>query len=336
MAADTVHHGSGPFIIFREQRWRHSGLLGDGKSGIQRNPPRPKKKPLKTLVTILSAALLAATSAGATDAPKVIDVKVTGHGQPVILIPGLATPGAVWDATVKHLQDKYECHVVTIAGFGGMGPVKTEHLADDVRDQVIAYARAQKLEKPTIIGHSLGGTLALAIGEQAPDLPGEIVSVDGLPFLAGVMMPGVTDVEGAKKGAAAMRQMMAGQTPQQFAEYQRKVSIPSMVTRPEDVQRVAEMCGKSDGGTVAQAMSELLTSDLRPELSQIKCQILVLGALAGLLQLAPREVLEQNYKAQFTNAPQTRFEFFDKSKHFIMIDDPAGFYAVLDKELAAH
>ena len=161
-----------------------------------------------------------------------------------------------------------------------------------------------------------------------------IVSVDGLPFLAGVMLPGVTDVEGAKKGAAKMRQMMGSQTPEQFADYQRKVSIPMMVTKPEDVERIAAMCSKSDGATVAQAMSELMVSDYRPELGKIKSPILVLGAFAQISQFAPRETLEQNYKSQFTNAPQTRFEFFEKAKHFIMIDDPAGFQAVLDKELA--
>ena len=292
---------------------------------------------MKKSIAYLSAALLlAASSIRAADAPKVIDVKVTGHGQPVILIPGLATPGAVWDDTVKHLQDKYECHVVTIAGFGGVPPVKTDNLIDDARDQIIAYAREHQLQKPIIVGHSLGGTLALAIGEKAPDLPSEIISVDGLPFLAGVMFPGVTDADGAKKAAAAMRQKISGQTPEQFAEYQRKVSIPSMVTKPEDVERIATMCGKSDGATVGQAMSELLSSDYRPELGKIKSPILVMGALAGLLQFAPREVLEQNYKSQFANAPQTRFEFFDKARHFIMIDDPAGFYAALDKELAGH
>ncbi|HEX3818241.1 MAG TPA: alpha/beta hydrolase [Chthoniobacterales bacterium] len=292
---------------------------------------------MKKLVTLLSAVLLcAASSVRAADAPKVIDVKVTGHGQPVILIPGLATPGAVWDDTVKHLQDKYECHVVTIAGFGGMAPVKTDDLLGEVRDQLIAYAREHKLEKPAIIGHSLGGTLALAIGETAPELPGQIICVDGLPFTAAAMMPGVHDVEGAKKAATAWREQMKGQTGESFAHYQRKVVIPAMVIKPEDVQRIAEMCGKSDPATVGQGMNELLTRDLRPDLGKIKCPILVLGALAQLIQYAPEAALEQNYKTQFTNAPQTRFQFFPKSKHFIMIDDPVRFYAVLDKELAAH
>lgn len=292
---------------------------------------------MKTLIAILSAALLsAASSVRAAEAPKVIDVKVTGHGQPVVLIPGLTTPGAVWDDTVKHLQDKYECHVVTIAGFGSLPPVKTDHLMDDARDQIIAYAREQQLNKPAIVGHSLGGTLALAIGEKAPDLPGDIVCVDSLPFLAGVMLPGVTTAEGAQKGAESMREMMTRGTREQFAAYMDKVSVPSMVTKPEDIKRMAALLDKSDPATAGQAMYELLTTDLRPDLGQIKCPILVLGALGDKLKYAPRETIENNYKTQYTNAPQTRFVFFDKSKHFIMIDDPAGFYAALDKELAAH
>ncbi len=291
---------------------------------------------MKTLFTLLSAAFfLVASSAYAIDAPKVIDVKVTGHGKPVILIPGLATPGAVWDDTVKHLQDKFQCHVVTIAGFGGLAPVKSDHLLDDVRDQLIAYIHVQKLEKATIIGHSLGGYVALDLGEHAPELPGDIVVLDSLPFLAGVMMPGVTDAAGAKKAAASMRATIGDRTPEQFAKYQLDVSIPAMVTRPEDVKRIAEMCGKSDPATTGQAMGELLGSDLRSDPGKIKCPILVLCALADKLQFAPRPALEANYKTQYTNAPQTRFEFFEKAKHFIMIDDAIGFYAALDKELAA-
>ena len=291
---------------------------------------------MKTLSSLLAVVLLLTLpQAGAAEGPKVIDVKVTGSGKPIILIPGLATPGAVWDDTVKHLQGKYQCHVISIAGFGGMPAVKSEHLLDDVRDQIIAYIRTQKLEKPMFIGHSLGGTVALDIAEKAPELPGNILVVDSLPFLAAVMLPGVTDAASAKTAAASMRSRMEKQTPEQFAKYQREVSIPAMVTRPEDVERIAEMCGKSDAAATGQAMMELLGTDLRADLGKIQCPLLVLGALADKLQFAPREALEQNYKTQYANAKQTRFQFFEKAKHFIMIDDPAGFQAALDKELGA-
>jgi hypothetical protein len=34
-------------------------------------------------------------------------VQVTGHGQPMILIPGLSCPGEVWSSTVAHYQDRF-------------------------------------------------------------------------------------------------------------------------------------------------------------------------------------------------------------------------------------
>ena len=46
-------------------------------------------------------------------------VTVTGSGRPMILIPGLSCGGNVWDGTVTHFKDRYECHVVTLAGFAG-------------------------------------------------------------------------------------------------------------------------------------------------------------------------------------------------------------------------
>ena len=290
---------------------------------------------MKRTISLLSTALvLAAVVAASAETQKAIDVKVTGSGKPVILIPGLASPGEVWADTVKHLQSRYQCHVVTIAGFGEMPAVKTETLLDDARDQLVAYVRAQKLEKPAIIGHSLGGTIAVDIAQRFPELPGRIVTVDSIPFIAGIMMPGVTDAATAKQRAGAMRSTIGGQSPEQFAKYQLEVSIPAMVTKPEDVRRIAELCGKSDPAAAGQAMAELMGTDLRGDLGKITCPLLVLGALADKVAYVPREAVEQNFRSQYANAKQARFRFFETAKHFIMIDDPAGFHAALDQELS--
>ncbi|UOQ74823.1 alpha/beta fold hydrolase [Hymenobacter cellulosilyticus] len=83
-----------------------------------------------TLRPILAALLLAAAPLAATQAapaPSFADnaaahpsftVKVVGKGQPMLLIPGLTCPGVVWDATVAHYQKQYQCHIVSLAGFG--------------------------------------------------------------------------------------------------------------------------------------------------------------------------------------------------------------------------
>jgi hypothetical protein len=38
-------------------------------------------------------------------------VEITGHGKPMILIPGFASSGKTWDSTVAHYKDQYECRV---------------------------------------------------------------------------------------------------------------------------------------------------------------------------------------------------------------------------------
>jgi hypothetical protein len=44
-------------------------------------------------------------------------------GQPIILIPGPASSGEVWDETVAQLSSNCECHVLTLSGFAGFSPI---------------------------------------------------------------------------------------------------------------------------------------------------------------------------------------------------------------------
>ena len=118
-------------------------------------------------------------------------VKITGHGQPMILIPGLASSGETWDSTVARYQDRYECHVLTLAGFAGVPRIPAPML-DKVRDDLAAYIRDKKLVKPIMVGHSLGGFVTLALASKYPDLPGKLVIVDALPSLAAMFQPDIT------------------------------------------------------------------------------------------------------------------------------------------------
>jgi N-formylmaleamate deformylase len=235
---------------------------------------------------------------------------------------------------VAALQKDATCYVVSLAGFGGKPPVKREHLLADARDAIIAYLRTQKIVHPVIVGHSLGGVLAMDIAAKAPDLPGRLIIVDSLPFFAGLMSPGVETEADAQKLAAVISQGIGSANAEQFSQ-QQKLFIGGMVTSPEQAAAVSAVTGKSDPATVEQAMSELIGRDLRPELPAIKCPVLVLGALADKVDAAStKERVEKDYRQQYKNLPQTRFQFFDHAKHFIMIDDPAGFQAAIKAELA--
>src|SRR5580658_8822741 len=99
----------------------------------------------KTLIVALAAMCFVVLSSRADDATTAFSVKVTGKGAPMILIPGLACSGEVWDSTVAHFQNRYECHVLTLAGFAGQPPIKPPML-EAVRAQLADYIRAKKLD----------------------------------------------------------------------------------------------------------------------------------------------------------------------------------------------
>src|SRR5690242_5501465 len=72
--------------------------------------------------------------------PHSFRVAVSGRGRPMILIPGLASSGDTWTTTVARLRERYECHVLTLAGFAGVPPIP-EPLFATVRSELAAYIR---------------------------------------------------------------------------------------------------------------------------------------------------------------------------------------------------
>src|SRR5579864_8447805 len=108
---------------------------------------------VEIVFTVLAA--LSSARAQLASAPKsnaaAFHVTVTGHGQPMILIPGLSSASEVWDSSVTHYKDRYECHVLTLAGFAGQPPIDGPLLVT-AREELAAYIRDKHLERPVLIG----------------------------------------------------------------------------------------------------------------------------------------------------------------------------------------
>jgi len=294
------------------------------------------------LVSLLCAALslvARAQAPAATTAPTSFKVEVTGQGRPMILIPGLMSSGDTWKSTVARYQGRFRCHVLTLAGFAGVPPIKDPLLAT-VRRELVDYIRAQQLDRPIIVGHSLGGTLALAIAAEHPELTGPLVIVDSLPFLAGAQMQAKT-LDEAKAGIAAMRAYMSTQTPEQFQAYIKAgTATEFMVTKPADHDTIKEWGLGSDQRTAAEAMADLMSIDVRMDIAKITAPALVLGTWSGLheqlqkygVALSRADVV-RTFDEQFVKLPKLHFAIAESARHFIMYDDPQWFFAELDRFL---
>jgi pimeloyl-ACP methyl ester carboxylesterase len=279
------------------------------------------------LAVLPSQAQDVSSAQGATEKRPSFSVTRIGHGRPMILIPGLLSSGDVWSGTVAHFKDRYECHVLTLAGFAGQPAVPAPFLRT-VRDDVLRYIQEKKLDHPVIVGHSFGGFLAFSIAATAPDAVGPIVAVDGVPFLPALMNPTAT-VESSAPGADQIRKLYGGFTREQLAAQSRR-AFAGMIKDPAQVETATGWSATSDPATAGAAIQEMMTTDLRQQAAAIKTPVLLLAAADFAPDEATRKQLASAYEAQVAKVPRARVVLAERARHFIMLDDPAFLFSTMD------
>jgi N-formylmaleamate deformylase len=263
--------------------------------------------------------------------PTAFAVHVTGTGRPVLFIPGLASPGSVWDGALAHLGGRVQAHVLTLAGFAGQPPISRPFL-QQVHDQIVQYIDANHLDHPIIVGHSLGGMMSLWLGETDPAIGG-VVDVEGMPFFAAAMDPSVT-ADKAAAMANGMQAQLANAPHDTFVGFMHQF-LASTVSSPDNLKTLDDAAAKSDQATVAEAFGELFGKDLRPDLAKITMPVVVVAAGETSDPSETRDKVEATWRAQVDAIPHHELDIVDGAKHFVMLDKPDAFYALLDKALTA-
>jgi pimeloyl-ACP methyl ester carboxylesterase len=277
---------------------------------------------------IICALALNVFNAIAEPVPDRITVTVRRSGPDVLLIPGLTCSSAVWDATAKRLEGHYRLHLVQVAGFAGSPPranAKGPILQPTV-SALDAYIKTSKLNKPAVIGHSMGGLMGMTIALQHPEDTGKLMIVDSLPFFSVLM--GAKDAAAAEAQAAAMRDTILTETQEDYAQGERQF-LRFLVKSPEGLKAATQWAIASDKAVVARATYELMTTDLRPKLREIKTPITMLypwDPASGFAQAAT----DRLYEGNFAPLPNKTLVRIPNSFHFIMLDQPEAFAAQVD------
>ena len=102
-------------------------------------------------------------------------------GPALVLLHGLGETMRCWDRVVPLLRDRFRLVVLDLPGFGaspggGRGVTIAGHGA-----AVADALRAEGVSDAVVAGHSLGGSIAVAVAEQAPELARRLVLVNSPP-----------------------------------------------------------------------------------------------------------------------------------------------------------
>ena len=261
-----------------------------------------------------------------------IVVEAKGRGPDVILIPGLASTSAVWPRTASALEGRYRVHLVTGRGFGDL-PAEANangRISGPAADEIRRYMDEQGLSRPALIGHSMGGQIALRVAAESGSAVGRVMVVDASPFFPSLISPGATvgDVEPLARLA-----------------FQGIMLLGDQALRTQAGSLGLDMGGAGDslfdglgwqGGdrrTLAQGVYEVMTTDLRSRLPSITAPVTVVYGWSAD-DRSPRGHIDGLFRGGYRSLSRpATFERIEGAEHMVMIDRPRQFQAAVDRFL---
>jgi pimeloyl-[acyl-carrier protein] methyl ester esterase len=281
----------------------------------------------------LAAAGPTPTWAQARFASQRIVVETRGRGPDLVLIPGLASTSAVWKSTADRMADRRRLHLISVRGFGDLPPGANARgaIGAAVAAEVRRYLAEAELDRPALIGHSMGGQVALRVAADAPARIGRLMTVDASPFFPALVSPGATvgDVEPIAQVAFQAVQFLGDDA-----------------LRTQGRSLGVELGGAADalfgtlgwqGGdrrVLAQALYEVMTVDLRHRLPSITAPVTVVYGWSPD-ETSPRSRTDSLFRGVYASLPTpATFERIEGAEHMVMIDQPGRFMAAMNRFLA--
>ncbi len=277
---------------------------------------------MKKIKTMIILVFITSVSFGQTPAFK---SEVFGNGNPIIFLPGFTCPGSVWGETIANLESKNEIHLISYAGFNGNEPIEMPWY-ESIKNELILYIKDKELKDVRIVGHSMGGSLAIDIAAALPIQIRRILLVDAIPNMREIIMPEVP-VESLIYDSPYNLQMIE----MEDNEFKSMAGMmaSNMTLTQEKIPLLTQWILEADRETYVYGFTDLLKLDLTIVLPQIKAKTLILGASFPDVKTAI-----SNFEKQYVGLSNKTIEMVSDTKHFIMFDQPEWFYKKVNAFLA--
>lgn len=261
------------------------------------------------LIAVIAFVALVSTADGQTKENSFRVEKIGNGKQNILFIPGFASSGDVWKETMEGLGDDYTYYVLTMPGFASV-PAQTDPTFKGWRNEIINFIKTDNINNLIIIGHSMGGGLAMSIAAAEPKLISKIVVVDAVPCLAALSDPNFKS--NPNYDCSPMVNQIKSLSDEQFRAMQ-KQGMAGMVQDTSKQNLIVNWSMKSDRATFGKMFCDFSNTDLRDEIKTIECPALILLE-SSFIRIKP--AIEQ----QYSNLKTADLSYADHSLHFIMYD----------------
>jgi len=260
-------------------------------------------------------------------------VETRGSGaEHVILIPGLGTDWTVFESFMSRNAERYTMHAVTLPGFGGSEPPPLREGSSfedgawlaNAEKAILALVQEKKLDKPMLVGHWLGGHVAIRLVAHNPGVFKRAVSIDGYPALA-MSTPDHGGETTREDRLEIVREFIAPSMEREDLGKQLKSHLRGMVTNPERAEALGAMVGRTPTPTLVRYALEMSASDTTPELKKLTTPLLIIAAIpddAVVPDEGMREGMRDRWRELLKGLPNTTLVFFENTRLFVTEDAP--------------
>lgn len=121
--------------------------------------------------------------------------QIQGQGRPLLLISGVGQGAAFWSALLPLLAERFQVVTFDNRGIGQSDMPDVPYTVEMMAADTLGLMAALSLERPHLVGHSLGAAIAFEIGRSRPELAGRVVMISGLYPGPEVAMPSARAME---------------------------------------------------------------------------------------------------------------------------------------------
>lgn len=263
------------------------------------------------LLAVLLAALLAVAPAVAqTDDPAWLDGGDDRAEFEMVLVHGLGSDAEIWDDVIPYLDKVFAVSTFEMSGHGVTQPVLNPSVAGEA-ERLADFLAAEHIVYPTVVGHGIGGMVALRFALDNPELCHRLILIDTVPRQLATK---------AQKAEAAAR--LAG-------DYNRFVAARFLqLSREEDItERVLDTALKTDAPSFTSIFMSTVDFDVTEELPGLSVPLLIVGSeMMFPSHQDSRDVLEA---VGFGKARSLSFKRIELAGHFVMLERPVYLASVL-------
>lgn len=256
--------------------------------------------------------------------------RVAGSGPPVVLIHGMVNSSRHWEAVAARLAHHHTVIAPDLIGHGDSVAPRGDYSlgahAARIRDLLAAIG----VERATIVGHSLGGGVAMQFFWQFPERTERLVLVSsgGLgaevsPMLRGAALPGASAVVAAVSHRRVVDGIWAAGTALRRRGNDTGVQLQAVARAMRPLERAG----------AREAFLQTLRSviDVRGQRISANDRLYLLEGVPTMIVWGGRDntIPVAHGREAHAEIPGSRFELLERAAHFPHLEDPGGLAAVL-------